>query len=66
MTPDEPDWAAGDWETISATSTYLARVLVGDDTTVFPLVIGTTYDAWLRITDTPERPARLTGQILGT
>lgn len=64
-TPIEADWVVGDWEILGG-STYLARVLVGDETTDFPLLQGSTYDAWLRITDNPERPARLTGQIQGT
>lgn len=65
-TPLTGDWIAGSWETLTAGPTYLARVLVGDATTNFPIDQGIMYDAWIRITDTPERPARLVGQIQGT
>lgn len=67
-TPIEGDWLVGDWETISSVSppVYLARTMVGDDTTDFPLIKGQLYDAYMRITDSPERPARLAGQIQGT
>lgn len=66
VSPIEADWQPGSWETLASSGQTLARVLVGDDTTTFPLTVGTVYDAWLRITDSPERPARLTGTIQGT
>ena len=70
--PDDPDWVTGSWETLDAdvgsllAGTTLARVLVGDSLADIPLTQGVTYDAWLRITDSPERPARMTGTILAT
>lgn len=66
ITPSTGDWVAGSWETLTSSGQTLARILVGDATTDFPLVVGTVYDAWLRITDSPERPARLCGTIQGT
>lgn len=67
-TPTSGDWVTGSWETIDTVTPvlYLARTMVGDDTTDFPLTQNTVYDAWMRITDSPERPARLVGQITGT
>lgn len=66
QTPVDADWMPGDWETIDTTHMYLARILVGDSTTDFPLTQNQIYDAWMRITDAPERPARLVGQIQAT
>lgn len=65
--PVNTDWKAGLWETIPGPPVvYLALAFVGDSTTDFPLTLGVTNDLWWRVTDTPERPARLAGQIQGT
>lgn len=65
--PVEGDWSAGTWETLTGPpAIYLARAFLGDETTDFPLSIGVTNDLWWRVTDTPERPARLVGQVQGT
>lgn len=64
--PVDADWKAGTWETIpGAPSTYLARAFVGDNTTDFPLTVSVTNDLWWRVTDSPERPARLVAQLQG-
>lgn len=57
--PVSGDWHAGDWET-AADGTYYARALVG--TGSFVLAVG-NYDIWIKITATPEVPARNTGAL---
>lgn len=72
MTPIDTDWKTGSWEIIDTADpvVYLARCLVGtsdlSQTVDFELTQGQIYDAWMRVTDTPERPARLVGQIQAT
>lgn len=62
-------WTAGAWETDTSTDpdTYHARILVsgvggGGDLT---LADG-TWDLWIRITDSPERPSRRVGTLIVT
>lgn len=52
---DPSVWSAAGWETDG--TTYFARILVGGPSTgaAVELAAG-TYVAWVRITDTPERP----------
>lgn len=60
--PVNADWKAASWET-DATITphaYYARCLVGPSQVV--LAAG-TYDVWVKVTDNPEIPARLAGQL---
>lgn len=58
--PIEGNWVTGDWETTS--EGYFARCLIGPGS---PNVLPAgTYKAWLRITDSPERPVRLVGTIV--
>lgn len=61
--PIAGDWKAASWETDATTSpiTYFARCLVGPAGTI-TLVVG-TYDCWVRITDSPEIPARKSGNL---
>lgn len=60
--PALTDWHSGSWETDSTTvpATYYARVLVGPS--VIPLTVQ-TLDAWVKISDNPEIPARRVGNI---
>lgn len=61
------EWTAGTWET--AGSEYRAMTLVGptgDVTVDFEIVAPNLYDVYWRITDNPERPARMVGQIQAT
>lgn len=51
--PGALDWSAGQWV---AGTTYDARILVGPGGTV-TLTEG-DYNAWIRITDSPEIPVR--------
>lgn len=52
-TPGALDWVNASWET--AGSRYLARALVGPTAKV--LTVG-TYIVWVKITDSPEIPAK--------
>jgi hypothetical protein len=54
-------WLSGSWETVG--SNYFARVLVGPTGGVVTLTAGTTYDVWMKITDSPEIPVRLVGKL---
>lgn len=47
-------WNSGSWASSSTAPTYLAQVLVGLSPAVV-LALG-SYDAWVRITDSPEAP----------
>lgn len=62
-------WTAGSWETDATTDpdTYAARILVsgtGGGGTI-ELADG-TYDLWVRITDSPERPTERVGTLIVT
>lgn len=56
-------WYSGSWDTgpVPGTATYNAKCLVGPGGTV-TLATG-QYNVWIRITDSPEIPARNTGQL---
>lgn len=65
VAPVSGDWKAASWETDSTTSpaTYYARLLVG------PGAGGTTYlagpyDCYVKVTDNPEVPVLLAGQVV--
>ena len=63
VTPgSEPSsWTAGSWETDTTTDpdTYAARILISGTGGGGTLALADgTYDLWVRITDSPERPAR--------
>lgn len=53
-TPTGPDWVNASWETVGPRS-FNARTLVGPTAKV--LVAG-TYKVWVKITDSPEIPAK--------
>lgn len=57
------DWKTATWETDASTSpsTYFARCLVGPAGTI-TLAVG-VYDVWVKITDSPEIPARHAGSL---
>lgn len=62
-------WLAGSWETDTTTDpdTYSARILVSGTGGGGTLVLADgTYDLWVRITDSPERPARRAGTLIVT
>lgn len=61
--PVSGDWKTASWETDSSTTpdTYFARCLVGPSGTL-ALMAG-TYDVWVRVTDNPEVPVELVGQL---
>ena len=59
-TPVSGDWKAASWETI--TGAYYARCLVGPTGGTIALVVG-IYDVWVKVTDSPEVPARRAGQV---
>ena len=58
-TPITSDWKSGSWET--AGTRYYARCLIGPSGTV--VLAKGTYYVWLKITDSPEIPVRLIGQV---
>lgn len=57
------DWQVSAWESDTSTipTTYLARCLVGPAGTI-TLTVG-VYDVWVKITDSPEIPARRAGTL---
>lgn len=57
--PVSGDWKTASWET--AGTTYYARCLVGPTGDV-TLTDG-LYDAWVKVTDTPEVVVRKAGQL---
>jgi hypothetical protein len=59
VAPVSADWKTASWETVSGL--YFARCTVGPGGTVV-LVVG-LYDVWVKITDNPEIPVRLAGQL---
>lgn len=60
-TPGDSDWKTSDWETI--TGKYYARALVGPGThSVQQLTVGQWW-VWAKISDNPEVPVMLCGQI---
>jgi hypothetical protein len=60
--PVTGDWKTGSWETDSTTTPaiYYARLLVGPAGTVYPAA---TYDLYVKVTDNPEVPVLLAGQV---
>lgn len=62
--PTSGDWKAGSWDTEAATGTYFAQCLIGPSGTI-TLAAG-TYAVWVKVTDNPEIPVRMCGQILIT
>jgi hypothetical protein len=66
VAPQSGDWKAADWETEpSYPKTYLARCLVGPGGAV-TLTAATTYDVWVKVSDSPEVPARLVDTLVVT
>lgn len=54
-------WTAGSWETDTTTDpdTHWARILVSGTAGGGTLALADgTYDLWIRVTDSPERPAQ--------
>lgn len=61
--PGNTDWVAGSWETVTSSVLYPynAKCLVGPAGTV-TLGLGTYY-AYMKITDNPEIPVLIAGQL---
>ena len=61
--PQETDWVAGSWETITSSILYpySARCLVGPAGTV-TLGVG-TYVAYVKVTSNPEIPVLIAGYL---
>lgn len=61
--PGSGDWVSGSWETVTGALLYPynAKCLIGPAGTV-TLGVG-RYVAWLRITDNPEVPVLIVGQV---
>ena len=62
VAPVSGDWKAASWETDSTTTpaTYYARLLVGPAGTAYQ---AGTYDCYVKVTDSPEVPVLLAGQV---
>lgn len=62
--PIAGDWKTAEWETDATTEpdTYYARCLVGPAGTV-TLAAG-MYQAWVKITDSPEIPVKRSGLLV--
>jgi hypothetical protein len=62
--PTSGDWMTGSWGTATAYGApqYTARVLVGPGTGGHPLPAG-DYVTWMKITDSPEVPVRVVGNL---
>lgn len=58
--PTTPDWQPGSWATDPG-PTYLAQALVGPS--AFVLSPG-TYQIWVKVTDNPEQPVLMAGQLV--
>ena len=58
--PVESDWVPGSWET--ASGGYLAQVLVGPDLGGHVVALG-SYNIWIQIIDTSEKPVRQVGKL---
>lgn len=52
--PIEADWFDAEWETVG--TTYYAKVLVGPTSSTITFTADTTYDVYVRVSDSPERP----------
>ncbi len=62
--PQNADWQTGDWQTYTGNILYpyLAQCLVGPSGTI---TLGTgTYVIYLKITDSPEIPVLVGGQLV--
>jgi hypothetical protein len=61
--PQNADWVSGSWETDTSEVLYpyLAQCLVGPSGTI-TLGIG-TYIIYLKVSDNPETPVLITGQL---
>ena len=62
-TPSDADWTAGIWEPPTSTdpTIHTAKILVGPwGGKALPRA---TYNAWLRVTDNPERPVLKVGKL---
>lgn len=59
-------WTAGEWDTDTTTNppTYWAQVLVSGTGGGGTIELGEgLWDLWWRVTDAPERPARIAGTV---
>ena len=61
--PVSGDWKTASWET-TPQNAYYAKCLVGSGGAV-TLAAG-RYDIWVKVTDSPEVPVKLAGQLLVT
>ncbi len=63
VAPVSGDWKTASWETDSTQSpaTYYARLLVGPGGTAYQ---AGTYDVYVKVTDTPEIPVLLSGELV--
>jgi hypothetical protein len=52
--PTDLDWLEAEWETVD--TSYYAKVLVGPGSSIVTLEPDTTYDVYVRVSDSPERP----------
>ncbi|SRR6266568_499090 len=62
--PQSSDWQASSWDNYSAVDPiypYRAKCLVGPGGAI--ALIPGTYTIWLKITDSPEIPADIVGQL---
>ena len=62
--PGNADWVSGSWDTSSASVLYpySAKCLVGPAGPIITLGIG-TYVVYVKVTDSPEIPAFVVGQL---
>jgi hypothetical protein len=63
VAPVSGDWKTAAWETDSTTTpaTYYARLLVGPGGTAYQ---AGTYDVYVKVTDNPEIPVLLAGELV--
>jgi hypothetical protein len=63
VVPVSGDWKAATWETDSTTTpaTYYARLLVGPGGTAYQ---AGTFDVFVKVTDNPEIPVLLAGEVV--
>lgn len=63
VAPVSGDWKTASWETDSSSTptVYYARMIVGPGGTAYA---AGEYDVWVKVTDNPEIPAMLAGQVV--
>ena len=60
--PASGDWIAGSWDPDGPP--YLAQIVTGPAPGAAAVLPGGVWSIWLKVTDNPEIPVRVTGQLI--